>query len=249
MKIEKLNDNQIRCTLTSADLSARNLNLSELAYGSDKARLLFNEMIETAYHETGFEAEDIPIMVEAIPLPGESIMLLISKVDDPEELDTRFSHFSPSSEEAAEAPVISFPTETLEGSEDILNLFNKMFKMDQSKDAAPSGSAPSDLQNPQDSQNAVRIFTFDNLEQVEQAAAVSAPWFEVQNSLYKNPKNGRYYLYLTNRDADREGFVKLCNLLSEYGTPTPASAASSAYLDEHYELFIKKNALKIMSSI
>ena len=33
MKIEKINDNQIRCTLTHADLAARNLKISELAYG------------------------------------------------------------------------------------------------------------------------------------------------------------------------------------------------------------------------
>ena len=32
MKIEKINDNQIRCTLTHADLAARNLKISELAY-------------------------------------------------------------------------------------------------------------------------------------------------------------------------------------------------------------------------
>ena len=33
MKIEKVNDNQIRCTLTRADLDDRHLKLSELAYG------------------------------------------------------------------------------------------------------------------------------------------------------------------------------------------------------------------------
>ena len=33
MKIEKINDNQIRCTLTRADLADRQLKLSELAYG------------------------------------------------------------------------------------------------------------------------------------------------------------------------------------------------------------------------
>ena len=37
MKIEKLNENQIRCTLTHADLAARHLKLSELAYGTEKA--------------------------------------------------------------------------------------------------------------------------------------------------------------------------------------------------------------------
>ena len=37
MKIEKINDNQIRCTLTRDDLAQRQLKLSELAYGSEKA--------------------------------------------------------------------------------------------------------------------------------------------------------------------------------------------------------------------
>ncbi len=96
MKIERINENQIRCTLTSFDLSVRNLNLGELAYGSEKARNLFREMIQKASNEVGFEAEDIPLMVEAIPLSNESVMLVITKIEDPEELDTRFSKFSPS---------------------------------------------------------------------------------------------------------------------------------------------------------
>ena len=95
MRIERINDNQIRCTLTSTDLSTRNLNLGELAYGSEKARSLFREMIQKASTEVGFDAEDdIPLMVEAIPLSGESVMLVITKIEDPEELDTQvFSAF------------------------------------------------------------------------------------------------------------------------------------------------------------
>lgn len=76
MKIERINENQIRCTLTSSDLSARNLNLGELAYGTEKAKKLFHEMIQKASNEVGFEADDIPLMVEAIPLSSESIMLI-----------------------------------------------------------------------------------------------------------------------------------------------------------------------------
>ena len=91
MKIEKINDNQIRCTLTRADLADRQLKLSELAYGSEKAKSLFHDMMQQAAHECGFEAEDIPLMIEAIPASADSIVLIITKVEDPEELDTRFS--------------------------------------------------------------------------------------------------------------------------------------------------------------
>ena len=58
MKIERINENQIRCTLSNFDLSVRNMNLGELAYGSEKARSLFREMIQRAANEVGFEAEE-----------------------------------------------------------------------------------------------------------------------------------------------------------------------------------------------
>ena len=98
MKIEKLNENQIRCTLTHADLAARHLKLSELAYGTEKAKSLFRDMMQQASFDFGFEAENIPLMIEAIPSSADSIVLIITKVEDPEELDTRFSKFTPGSD-------------------------------------------------------------------------------------------------------------------------------------------------------
>ena len=38
MKIEKVNDHQIRCTLTKADLADRELKISELAYGTRESQ-------------------------------------------------------------------------------------------------------------------------------------------------------------------------------------------------------------------
>ncbi len=72
MKIERISDNQIRCTLTSFDLSVRNINLVELAYGTEKARKLFREMIQKASNEVGFEAEDIPLWWKPSPCPAKA---------------------------------------------------------------------------------------------------------------------------------------------------------------------------------
>lgn len=94
MKLERLSENQIRCTLDKTDLADRELLLDELAYGTDKAKELFHDMMEQASEELGFEANDIPLMIEAIPVSPECLILIITKVDDPEELDTRFSRLS-----------------------------------------------------------------------------------------------------------------------------------------------------------
>ena len=82
MKIEKVNDHQIRCTLTKADLADRELKISELAYGTEKAKSLFRDMMQQAAYEFGFEAEDIPLMIEAIPVPGDCLVLVVTKVED-----------------------------------------------------------------------------------------------------------------------------------------------------------------------
>ena len=136
MKIERINENQIRCTLTSSDLSARNLNLGELAYGTERRKKLFHEMIQKASNEVGFEADDIPLMVEAIPLSSESIMLIITKIEDPEELDTRFSRFSPGNEDE---PLTALANELLEGADGLLSLFT-----DNGKNTAASPLTGSD---------------------------------------------------------------------------------------------------------
>lgn len=69
MKIEKINDNQIRCTLTKEDLLSREIKLSELAYGTEKAKSLFRDMMQQAAYEFGFEANDIPLMIDATLFP------------------------------------------------------------------------------------------------------------------------------------------------------------------------------------
>lgn len=98
MRIEKINDNQIRCTLNQKDLKDREIGIKELAYGTDKAKALFRDLMEQASYEFGFNSEDIPLMIEAIPLQPDALMLIITKIEDPDELDTRFSQFTDDSE-------------------------------------------------------------------------------------------------------------------------------------------------------
>jgi len=138
MKIEKLSDNQIRCTLNKSDLASRELKISELAYGSEKAKDLFRDMMQQASYELGFEAEDIPLMIEAIPVSTDCIILVITKVEDPEELDTRFSKFAPDiSDDDEDDMDFSYENDSLDHlldnqptsdnrADDVINLFSKV---------------------------------------------------------------------------------------------------------------------------
>lgn len=258
MKIERINENQIRCTLTSLDLSSRNLNLGELAYGSEKARSLFREMIQKASNEVGFDAEDIPLMVEAIPLSGESVMLVITKIEDPEELDTRFSKFSPLSEDGAENLWGGLANELLEGADGLMELF----KQNMLAANAPATSGSSDtatLQIPDTSADKIpadgvpsiqtRIYRFGSLDQISDAARAAQSLGNVASRLYKKPGTSQYYLVLSSQSADPVVFSRVCNLLAEYGEKIRTDAAGEAYYQEHFEVIVGSDALQKLALI
>ena len=84
MKVERLNENQIKFTLTPVDLIERNLQISELTYGSEKTRALFREMMATASAEYGFHPGDYSLTIEAMPSAIDSISVVVTRVKNQE---------------------------------------------------------------------------------------------------------------------------------------------------------------------
>lgn len=259
MKIEKVNENQIRCTLTKEDLADRQIKISELAYGSEKAKSLFRDMIEQANYEFGFEADDIPLMIEAIPLSGENIILQITKVEYPEELDTRFSRFSEGGDEEETSADAGLFAES-HGADDILDLFQKM-KEDLEEQVAQKEKQTENiaLEAPKKEEktkrvqevpvNLTKMFEFRNLEQVERLAKVLGSYYCGLNDLYKDEHKNRFYLLVRKSEHTPEEFNKVCNVISEYAVAKKYSQATEAFFLEHGKLIIKGNALQVMSEL
>lgn len=233
MKIERISDNQIRCTLSRSDLDERQIDLSELAYGSEKARHLFHEMIQKAADEVGFNAENVPLMVEAIPLALDSIMLIVTRVEDPDELDTRFSRFSPYTEEDDEFPDLSeLASGLLEGAAALRQLC----------EAAGSAGAKADPPEEAPASSSFRLFAFNSLDEAANAAAALQGAILVHSTLFKDPANRLYYLCI-HTSGQEDAFRRTCNTLSEYGVPRRSHTAALAYCEEHCDTVIANRAL------
>ncbi|MCM1180583.1 MAG: adaptor protein MecA [Clostridium sp.] len=277
MKLERLSENQIRCTLNKADLADRELLLNELAYGTDKAKELFREMMEQAADELGFEVNDIPLMIEAIPVSPDCLILIITKVEDPEELDTRFSRFSKYA--GIEIEDEDNPDDN-EEAEDSLNLFENAASLmdtisdiveniEQVKKQTEAGGNSSFIplsaalrennakkkaekakgKKKENSQISYRIFSFQNINDISKAAVMVAPIYHDNNSLYKSPKDNLYYLIVNHETTDAENYQRACNLLSEYGTKVKANYAMPYYFSEHFKMIIKGDAIQTLASI
>jgi adapter protein MecA 1/2 len=244
MKIEKINENQIRCTLTRQDLEHHQIRLSELAYGTEKAKQLFRDMMQQAQIQFGFEADNIPLMIEAIPVNMDSIILIITKVEDPEELDTRFSKFAPFKGKESASDTIQF-----DGADNIIDIFQKLCESKlknhasrQEEAAQTEGTSGNNSSQEMANVNLLRLFAFGSLDDVINAAHGLNGFFTGSNTLYKDNASGDYLLVLHQGECTPEEFNKVCNILSEYGKGRAFTPAGEAYLQEHGEL-ISPNAL------
>ena len=250
MKIEKISDTQIRCTLNRQDLAERNLKISELAYGSDKAKDLFRELMVQASYECGFEAEDIPLMIEAIPVSGDCLVLVVTKVEDPDELDTRFSNFSSyrdSGDEDSPSITSSVADEILECFGHLGALLGKSKEaMEKAAENANTAELPSEESAPAKGQ-LVKVFSFPTLTSVTKLAQLISPYYVGENILYKDEVSSNYYLVLHISDHTPEEFNRICNVTSEYGLPVNTGYASLSYFAEHFKPILKADAVQTLA--
>ena len=206
------------------DLENRNLNVVELAYGSDNAKALFQEMLSKASYEVGFDADDSPLMIEAVPLSNESIIIYVTKVDDPDELDTRFAKFSPTMADDVFASFDMNFNNLLEGA------------LDLDDETSESQKEPY-----------LRAYSFETLDElIEAAKAVKT--YSGENTLYKDEVNKRFILVLKKND-NKKNFAVAANILSEYGVKLSATSFSEDYYKEHFKVMVKENAISQISKI
>ena len=248
MKIEKINDNQIRCRLSATDMRDMNIRLTDLAYGSEKAHMLFKDMMKQAHRDYGFNADNCPIMVEAIPMGREALDLIITRVEEPDELDTRFSRFSqPSEALASSAPEMT-------GVDDVLDFFDKMKETlsgalkenDRKKDSPKEMAVPA---APSEKEDLTRFYVFDDLDTVIEAArAVTVP-ISCRNALYHVAKEDVYLLVLHKGRLSPLLFNRVCNSLSEFAALYDGPSGHEAHLREHEKAVLKAKALQKLAEL
>ena len=82
MRIEKINENQIKFILSETDLNERSIKIEELVVPNDKTQKLFKDIMDKALEEYGFESADTPLMVEAVPSSSDGIMIIVTRLKD-----------------------------------------------------------------------------------------------------------------------------------------------------------------------
>jgi len=90
MRVERLGQDKIKIFLTFDDLSDRGIEKEDLWNDVPKVHDLFNEIMEQAYQELGFELSG-PVAVEIFAIPAQGMVVIVSRgkqrIWNEEELD------------------------------------------------------------------------------------------------------------------------------------------------------------------
>ena len=168
-------------------------------------------------------------------------MLVITKIEDPEELDTRFSKFTPAAEEAGQSLLSQLAGQLLEGA-------GVLSSQPDQEEGFPSMTSQEE-KSFEGEKELVRIFRFDSLDRLCEGAAAVGQIYDGPNTLYKKPGTRQYYLVVRCGGKEKMEFSRACNILAEYGTKVSNEKAGEAYFREHYEQMISDKALQDLQKI
>ena len=234
MRINKINDNQIKCILTQQDLEERHLNLREMSYNSAEIRKLFAEVIRLAYNQFNFDANNVPLKIDVIPL-RTSAVLFITKVEEPEELNPSYSHFSPAVYEKMKNPE---KEDNSDLSESFKNLINALFPVE-SGEALEIKSSETDF-----STDSTIIFVFEKVSDIIAACKTVSKTYDHKSSLYFDESKKVYYLKMYTDGEPDANFRQNCINLLEYGNNINTDRFFESYLVEHARLLAEGNAVQ-----
>jgi adapter protein MecA 1/2 len=232
MRIEKINSNQIKCVLDKDELLKRHINVSELAYGSDKAQELFKDMMQQASYEFGFESGSAPLMIEAVPLSSEGIMLIITKVDNPEDLEDKYTG-------------LTLPSARTFKKKDTDNEDSQLDEEEHQPEAEVVDEEPTT----DNTISAFFVYEFNTLDSISNAAKSLETYHFEQDRVYKDGEAKKYILSIQTDAVTKADCKVIRGTLAEYGEAIQCRKSKLNYFDEHYNVIVKDHALEKLSLI
>ena len=158
-------------------------------------------------------------------------------MEDPEELDTRFSRFTPSGESD---PLNVEALEKLDGADEFFNLLNKV------KEAAAGtkSSGKESKEEPTAPSFSVRLFSFDSLDGVIRASRLIAPAYKGANTLYKDGTENVFLLRLHRQSIQQTNSTRFAICFQNMAHPEKADSTVLAFLEEHCDILISADAVQ-----
>jgi len=237
MKAEKINREQVRFTLNEKDLKDRNLEVSELAYGSDKTKALFDDMLKTAYDKFGIDFSEKALMIEAIPMSGETLTITVTMVEGAAQMGGLFG-----SNIGTKEPEDEIPQELLDQlPEEVAEALEKAIES--------RGGAPAQPKKAKKAkEEGTLVFGFETYEDLARVAVLLPESSRFKNEVYYHPARGGYYCIIRAGEHDKK-YRHVLTALTEFSSEWYAGAHAALAIREHMKPVFKARGLQKIGAL
>ena len=234
MKVERINNNQIRFIFMAQDLAERGININDILTRSpNKTQGLFQEITTLLSEEYEFSSAGVPLMFEATMM-RDTLSVLVTKM--------------------AQGDGAGFGAggEINQGFAGMVN--DVMAQISGQQHFQPYADTniypPNPVKPPPNQKNVRQVpppkidyvsFAFPNIDDMATAAARIDDTYKGRSHVYK--MDGKYHLLLQNIGRDDYSTKKIEKLLHEFGQKQPLSPLSYSIMQEHGEVVIAENAI------
>jgi adapter protein MecA 1/2 len=180
-------------------------------------------MMTRAYEDFGFETENIPLMIEAVPISTDSIMIVVTKVEDPAQIDEKLDSIG-------ERPTHRTFKEPEEDRLTDLKLMGRDTK-ERTKNTRKQAQ--------------VLMYEFKTFDEVTRAAHAIESIYIGDNSLYKY--DNRYFLVLNKNQRAKVKPEAVVGIMEEFGKSYRATTLSEMFLKEHGKCLIQAHAIDVLA--
>lgn len=250
MKIERVDENTIKCYLTLDELREYDVDYKDFLSRSEKAQILMKEIIEQAKEQVGYQPPSFAFEMQITMVPEQGMVLTFSEkepfdITDEKKVEGFLNNVKGLLERVGAAKKDA-NIEDMLSPEKVMEAIANATGHGAGAPVPKTGEKQLNPVSPQkrgeDKQLHEAVYAFRNIGRVIEFAKVLPKGLRMKSRLYK--MDDKFFLYLGKGKASFERFSCVCVQALEFSALYKAGEDCEDLLKERGELLIEEKALR-----
>lgn len=235
VKFKRINVDTVRCLITEEELHENGLDVDDFLANDGKTEEFLRRIITMAETEVGYKVHGGNISIQVSVLPDHVLALTFSEKTNAgimnvlENLKSVMENLSKNAAEVSQAQQEAEESEIpIQGARE------------KQAHAVSEGIIPGSCEYQ---------IQFDSMEYFDAYSRSVLLEMPVENRLYKLPQDHMYFLLMKKGDMNDRQLCRLLSTALDFATGIYSHDAVRAFIEEHGESIIEKNAIQVMQQL
>lgn len=248
MDFRRIDNKTVQCILSEEEMNAYGFQVEDFFSNQEKSRDFLEHIVEKAEEEVGYESKGGMVSMQIMKMPNNDLAITFSERDkedgffnvlqqlhqlagffDPEAVDQ--IHTEGETEELADSVEENKQDTEEEYRQHMKEVEKRKREKEKQKIISP------------------KVFRFESFHALEQLVTSVEMDKPITSVIYKDENDNCYYLLVKKGKLKRKEYQWLCQRISEFGVLSSEQPLAEQFCKEHFEVFIPKQAFRILKNI